>query len=196
MAQFINMHVVDLSKGFAPKKRLGVIHQGDHLANRCGAIVMMGKAPLALGGNCAGTAILQDGSTVPLTGTISDNEAYVELDNACYQVEGTITVHVKWVSGSLETTLISFYGTVEITETGAVIQPSTPIPDLPELLASIEEMQEATAAAEAAATKSVRYDTTQSLTDAQKTTARQNIGAAQISPTDSSGSGTGMLIVY
>ena len=151
MAQFVNMHVVDLTKGSAPKKPLGVIHEGDHLANRCGAIVMMGKAPQALGGNCAGTAILQDGSTVPLTGTISDNEAYVELDNACYQVEGAITVHVKWVSGSLETTLISFYGTVEITATGAVIQPSTPIPDLPQLLASIEEMRAATEDAEDAA---------------------------------------------
>lgn len=38
--------------------------------------------------------------------------------------------------------------------------------------------------------------TAQSKTTAQKTTARQNIGAAQISPTDSSSSGTGMLIVY
>ena len=152
MAQFVNMHVVDLSKGFAPKKPLGVIHEGDHLANRCGAIVMMGKAPLALGGNCSGTAILYDGSTVPLTGTISDNEAYVELDNACYQVEGPIIVHVKWVNVTLETTLISFYGTVEITETGVVIQPSTPIPDIARLLAAIDDMQEATAAAEAATT--------------------------------------------
>lgn len=151
MAQFVNMHVVDLTKGSAPKKPLGVIHEGDHLANRCGAIVMMGKAPLALGGNCSGTAILHDGSTVPLTGTISDNEAYVELDNACYQVEGPITVHVKWVNGTLETTLISFYGTVEITETGVVIQPSTPIPDLPQLMAAIEDMVEATEDAEEAA---------------------------------------------
>lgn len=196
MAQFINIHPVDLSGGTAPKLPLGVIHQGDHLANRCGAAVMLGKEPVQLGGSCAGTAILADGSTVPLTGTIDGNLAYVELDGECYAVEGPISVFVKWVNGSPETTLISFFGTVEITETGVVIQPRVPIPDLPQLLASIEEMQEATAAAEAAAEKSVRYDTAQSLTDAQKSTARQNIGAAHISPTDASGSETGMLIVY
>ncbi len=151
MAQFINIHPVDLSGGAAPKLPLGVIHQGDHLANRCGAAVMLGKEPVQLGGSCAGTAILADGSTVPLTGTIDGNLAYVELDGECYAVEGPISVFVKWVNGTLETTLISFFGTVEITETGAVIQPSTPIPDLPQLLASIEEMRAATEDAEDAA---------------------------------------------
>ena len=196
MAQYINMHPVELNAGSAPVTPLGVIFEGDHKANRCGAIVTQNGAPVALGGQCAGTAILADGSTVPLTGTIDGNQAYVELDSVCYTVEGQISVFVKWVDGTLETTLIAFIGTVKLTETGAVIQPGTPIPDIAQLLAAIEEMQEATAAAEAAAEKSVRYDTTQSLTDAQKTTARQNIGAALISPTDASGSGTGMLIVY
>lgn len=198
MAQFINMHTVELSNGSAPKKPLGVIRQGDHLANRCGAIVLMEGVPYPLDGNCAGTAILNDGSTVPLTGTISGNQAYVELDSACYLVEGAITVHVKWVSGTLETTLISFDGTVEITETSRVNQPSTPIPDLPQLMAKIEDMQEATvdaqeaaAAANAAADKSIRYDTPQSLTDAEKAVARKNIGAMEIEVQE-----TGLLIIF
>ena len=89
----------------------------------------------------------------------------------------------------METTLISFYGTMEITETGNVIQPGTPIPDLPQRLAAIDDMEAATAAANAAASKSVRYDTTQSLTDAEKTTARINIGAAKIYA-----EGTGLMI--
>lgn len=38
--------------------------------------------------------------------------------------------------------------------------------------------------------------TAQSKTTAQKSMARQNIGAAQISPTDSDGASTGMLITY
>ncbi len=151
MAQFINMHEVELTGGCAPKLPLGRTCHGDHKANRCGAIVKQNGAPLSLGGNCAGTAILGDGSTVPLTGTIDGNQAYVELDNACYSVEGPITVHVKWADGALATTLISFFGTVEITETGVVIQPSDPIPDLAQLMTSIEAMQTATAAANAAA---------------------------------------------
>ena len=178
MAQFVNMHTVELTAGSAPKVPLGRTCIGDHLANRCGAFVTMEGITYPLGGNCAGTAILADGSTVPLTGTIAGNQAYVELDNACYQVEGQITVHVKWVYVTLETTLISFYGTVEITETGVVIQPSTPIPDLAQLMAQIAAMQEATAAANAAASKSVRYDTAQNLTDYEKYTGRGNIDAA------------------
>lgn len=190
MAQFINMHTVELTAGSAPKVPLGRTCQGDHKANRCGAFVTQDGITYPLGGNCAGTAILADGSTVPLTGTIAGNQAYVELDNACYQVEGDITVHVKWVSGALETTLISFYGTMEITETGNVIQPGTPIPDLPQLLAAIDDMEAATAAANAAASKSVRYDTTQSLTDAEKAVARKNIDAVKIEVQD-----TGLLII-
>ena len=42
----------------------------------------------------------------------------------------------------------------------------------------------------------VRFDTTQTLTDAQKLQGRRNIGAAKISPTDSGGSDAGMLVVY
>ena len=178
MAQYVNMRPVELNAGSAPVFPLGTIFEGDHKANRCGAMVTQGGAPVALGGQCAGTAILADGSTVPLTGTIDENQAYVELDSECYAVEGTISVFVKWVDGTLETTLIAFVGTVKKTETGSVIQPGDPIPDLAQLMASIAAMQEATAAAEAAATKSVRYDTTQSLTGAQAAQARANIKAA------------------
>lgn len=178
MAQFVNMRTVELTAGSAPNAPLGRACQGDHKANRLGAIVIENGQPVALSGNCAGTAILNDGSTVPLTGVISGNEAYVELDSACYQVEGPITVFVKWINGTLETTLISFFGTLEITETGAMIQPSTPIPDLAQLMAQIEAMQEATAAAIAVVKHSVRYDIGQILTDVDKARARANIGIA------------------
>lgn len=196
MAQFLNMYPVELSGGTAPVISLNRIHQGDHKANRVGAIVLMDGIPYPVGGNCAGTAIRADGSTIPLTGTVEGNLAYVELDSECYQVEGTITVHVKWVSGTLETTLLSAVGIVELTESGNVIQPSTPIPDLPQLMAQITAMQEATAAANAAANKAVRYDTALSLTASEMAKARENISAAQVTATDSAGSDSGFLIEY
>lgn len=178
MAQFNNICKVELNEGAAPVVSLKQIYFGDHKANRVGAFVMQDGIPYPLGGSCGGTAIRADGSTVPLTGTIAGNIASVELDNACYQVEGQITIFVKWASGSLETTLICYVGTVRITETGTVIQPSTPVPDLAQLMASIAAMQEATEAANAAASKAVRYDTAQSLTGAQMAQARENIKAA------------------
>lgn len=42
----------------------------------------------------------------------------------------------------------------------------------------------------------VLYSKAQSLAGAQKAQARENIGAAQVSPTDFNGSGTGMFIEY
>ena len=196
MAQFGQMERVELNNGAAPVVQLKWLAQNNNKAHRVGAIVTQGGEPLTLGGNCSGTAILADGSTVPLTGAVSGNEAYVELNSTCYTVEGTIIVSVTWISGQLQTTLLWAVGTVKITNTGTVIQPGDPIPNLEQLMAQITAMQEATAAANAAATKSVRYDTAQSLTGAQKAQARQNIQAAQVTAVDFSGSSSGMYIEY
>lgn len=150
MAQFINMYPVDLAKGAAPIVTLKQIHQGNHKANRVGAIVTLNGEPLSLGGTCSGTAIRADGNTVPLTGTVSGNQAYVVLDSTCYAVEGVLQVYVSWVNNSEQTTLLVGVGTVHITDTGAIIQPTTPIPNIEQLLAQISVMQEATADAKTA----------------------------------------------
>lgn len=196
MAQFLNIYPVELTAGAAPVVSLKQIYYGDHQANRVGAAVLLDGIPYPLGGNCAGTAILADGSTVPLTGTVAGNQAYLDLDSTCYQVEGQIVVFVKWVSGSLETTLLSAVGTVRITETGSVIQPSTPVPDLAQLMAQITAMQEATAAANAAASKAVRYDTAQALGYDQKLQARRNIQTAYWGDTDVNGDPSGMYMEF
>lgn len=192
MAQFINMVPVELMNGTAPVVSLRHVHQGDHNANRVGAIVTMDGEPYDLDGSCAGTAILADGSTVPLSGTISENEAYIDLDSACYQVEGHLHVFITWVDGNDETTLVEFVGEVQITATGRVIQPSVPVPSLPQLMAAIEEMRDATEAAEAAADKAVRYDADQDLTYSEKIQAIKNIQSALVGDTDANGDPSGM----
>ena len=183
-------------------------YQGNANANRIGAAVTEYGQEKALGGRCAGLCVRADGNCVPLTGVVSGNQAYVVLDGNCYQVPGRITVFVTWVADlsapapqtiedtAEETTLLCVCGNVVETAGGAMLQPVEHLPDYAQLLAAIEDMQEATAAAEAAAAKSVRVDTAQSLTNAEKTQARQNIDAAVISPTDSDGGNTGMLIIY
>lgn len=151
MAQFLNMFPVELEKGQPAIVSLAQMHQGNAKANRVGAIVFQGGQPAALGGSCVGTAIRADGNTVPLIGAISGNEAYVELDANCYAVEGTLKVFVTWVNGTNETTLLEGFGNVQRTSSGAVIQPAEPIPDLNQLLAEIDNMRQATSAANAAA---------------------------------------------
>ena len=71
MAQFVNMYKVDLDNGTAPVIPLKQIYYADVNANRVGAIVYKGGAPVQLGGTCSGSAILADGSTVPITGVVS-----------------------------------------------------------------------------------------------------------------------------
>lgn len=139
MAQFINMHRVELATGVAPVVSLNQVYYGDAQANRAGAIVTLNGQPFALEGQCAGTAILSDGSTVPLTGEVSGNEAYVNLPAACYAVEGPIQIFVRLTNGDVVTTLISFVGTVRLTETETYIDPGDVLPSYAELLQALKD---------------------------------------------------------
>ena len=138
MAQFINMHRVELATGVAPVVSLNQVYFGDAQANRVGAIVTLNGQPIALAGQCAGTAILSDGSTVPLTGEVDGNEAFVRLPAACYAVEGPIQIFVRLTSGDVVTTLISFVGTVRLTETEHYIDPGDVMPSYAELLEALK----------------------------------------------------------
>ena len=152
MAQFLNMYSVDLQKPTGPQPLRQMVCAGDNAANRIGAIVTSDGGTVSLGGSCVGKVVRADGTTVQLSGTISGNQAYVVLDQASCAIVGQIQVAVCWVSGANVTTLVIAYGSVVSTQTGSPVQPSTPIPDLTQLLAEIENMRTATAAANAAAT--------------------------------------------
>lgn len=178
MAQFVNMFEVDLDKRSYPVCLDQTVSEGNVSSNRIGAYVYKDGAAVNLGGFCTGMVMRADGSTVPLAGVIDGNAAYVVLDQPSCAIPGPIQVSLNWVSGNNTTTLLVVYGTVIQTDTRDYVQPGTPIPDINTLLSAIEDMEEATAAAEAAATKSVRYDSAQSLTTDEETTARNNISAA------------------
>jgi hypothetical protein len=151
MAQFVNIFDVDLMKSHAPVRLNQMIASGNHEANRIGANVYDNGQPAALNGQCSGLVLRADGTTVPITGTISGNQAYIVLDQSACEVPGDIQVAVNWVSGDNITTLLVAYGVVIQTDSGAYIQPSEPIPDITELLAEIDNMRTATAAANTAA---------------------------------------------
>lgn len=178
MAQFANMYEVDLNNRSYPVSLVQTVSEGNVYANRIGAYVYKDGAPVNLGGACTGLVMRADGTTVPLTGYVEGNAAYVVLDQPSCAIPGPIQVAVNSVVGENITTLLVAYGTVILTDTRNYVEPGTPIPDITELLAEIDNMREATAEAEAAATKAVRYDETQSLTDAQKGQGRANIDAA------------------
>ena len=155
MAQFVNIYDVDLMKPSAPRQLKQMVCEGDAKGNRVGANVYSDGSPVSLGGQCVGKVVRADGTTVQLTGTVSGNQAYVVLDQASCAIEGPVQVAVCWVSGTNVTTLLVAYGAVINTQTGTAVQPSTPIPDLTQLLAEIDNMRTATAAAEAAADEAI-----------------------------------------
>lgn len=180
MAQFYSIYDVDLqTRSRDSESLLHPIGEGDAYGAIVGARVTNGGVPVDLGGQCVGYVKRGDGSTVPRdVGHIDGNLAWLTLDQECCKIEGPIQVAVLWVSDDIVTTLVIAYGTVVSTKTGNIVQPSTPIPDLTQLLAEIETMRQATAAANAAATKAVRYNEAQTLTAAEQAQARGNIGAA------------------
>ena len=155
MAQFVNMFEIDLQKPTRPQPLRAIVGEGDANGIKIGAYVTDGGSPVSLGGSCVGKVVRADGATVQLTGTISGNSAYVVLDQQSCAIEGQIQVAVCWVNSSNVTTLVIAYGTVVNTQTGTAIQPSTPIPDLTQLLAQISAMETATAAANAAASSAL-----------------------------------------
>ena len=178
MAEFESIYDIELvGRRNDAKALLQPIGEGDAHGMHVGARVTKNGTDVNLGGQCVGKVIRADGATVPLTGSIIQNLAYVTLDQQSCAVPGPIQVAVMWVSGTNVTTLVIAYGAVVNTTSGTIIQPSAPIPDLTQLLAEIEAMRQATAAANAAAEKSVRHDITQNLTPAQMKQARDNIEA-------------------
>ncbi len=252
MAQFINIFKVELNTGAAPVVSLRQMHYADIKANRVGAMVYLDGEPVTLTGTCAGTAILADGSTVPITGgVVTGNTAYINLPAACYSVEGQIKVFVTLTTNGIVTTLLAAMGTVQLTETDTVIDPGEIIPSVNALITAIETAVEsipadytnllasiapnysdltfpiqkgqltwysgtlyiakqniATAENWTAAhwqagpvsdalKRAIVYDSAMDLTDAEKTQARINIGAAQAAPTgDGTGEHDGLLIIY
>ena len=137
MAQFVNIYPVDLQKG-PVEVSLNRMYLEDIKANRVGVTVTYGGAAVTLGGTCSGTAILSNGSTVAISGTISGNQAYIELPSAVYTVDGPVEVFVNLTNGGVTVTLLHGHGTVVQTDTGTVIDPGTIIPSVSALIAAID----------------------------------------------------------
>lgn len=130
---------IDLDGGNLHRSFLNrTIGEGDKLANRFGIRAFRGGTPENIGGNCSGYFIRPDGGTVVITGTVSGNEAYVVLPQACYAYEGNFTLAVKVGNGTDESTLRIVDGVVATTTTDAVVDPGTIIPSVEDLIDAIE----------------------------------------------------------
>ena len=166
---------IELNSGSVHRSWLNhAIGLADSAANRFGVRLFRDGEAVAIGSaTCQGYFRNSQGTNIALTsaGTVSGNVAYVTLPQACYDYEGPFTLAIKIVGGGITGTMRIIDGMVDNTNTSNTVAPTGTVPTYQEVLSVFEQ-------AEAVVEASVRYDTTQSLTDAQKTTARENIEAA------------------
>lgn len=176
-------NTVDLAKPApAVDAPYSLMYPGDENAHVWQITVLNnGEAADLSGGTATGYFLRPDGNTVVIVGTISDNVISVTFDATVYAYVGWVQGGIRWtVSGNTVTLAARLFDIKHPFDSGSYIDPGEAIPSVSELLAAIEDMEEATAAAEAAATKAVRYDSAQSLTSAQKAQALANLGLTAV----------------
>lgn len=145
----INLNGGSLSRSFLNR----TIGSGDTDANRFGVRVYRDGVPVDLSG-CSCQAIFMNaaGVNIALTsyGTVSGNEAYVTLPQACYNVEGQFCLAIKLVKDGVTVTSRIVDGVVCNTGTTGTVAPTESVPTYQEILDVYDEMTAATAAANAA----------------------------------------------
>lgn len=157
--------------------------EADALAHTFKFNVVSDGTPQSLTGHTVVGYFMANGETIVISGSVSGNVATLVLPAACYAHVGGFQLIVRLVSGSTKTSIFWGSGYITNSTTETVIDPGSVVPDLDDVLAMIDEVDAATAAAtaaaddaNAAASKSIRYDTAQSLTTAQQAQAKSNIG--------------------
>ena len=148
----------------------------DQKADHFGVRVFRNGEPVSLTGvSVQGVFMPPEGSPIAITSgnIVSGNVAEVVLPQACYNYDGQFTLAIKLVDSSngVTDTVRIVDGMVDNTHASGTVAPTSAVPTYQEVLSAYEQ-------AITVINKSVRFDTTQSLTDTQKTTARGNIDAA------------------
>lgn len=150
----------------------------DAAADHFGIRVFRNGEPVNLTGvSIQGIFMPPQGSPIAITSgnIVNYNEAEVVLPQVCYNYNGQFTLAIKLVdpSNAVTGTMRIVDGMVDNTHASGTVAPTEAVPGYEEVLATYEQ-------AIAAINKTVRFDTTQSLTDTQKATARSNISAPSV----------------
>lgn len=180
---------IDLQEGERPVRVWpnAIMAPGDGKAHTWEITVLNGGAAASLTGATVTAYFNRNNRTKVLaTGSVSGNVVSVTFPAEAYAITGPMYgIFRVSASGGTVVTLSVIRFMILDGPYSETVDPGSAIPSIDDLLAEIGAMQTATAAANDAATAantaashSVRFDTAQSLTDAQKTQARTNIGAA------------------
>ena len=117
----------DLLKTVEQRYIEGNFFSADNAGNLVGVKCYKDGAEASLSGTVTGYCVLSDGTTVPLTGTRSGNQAYIIMNQTALSVPGLIGVTIQLIDGTTKTTLLSIMANVYQSKTDAVVTPSQQI---------------------------------------------------------------------
>ena len=170
---------IDLESGSIHRSFLKhSIGKGDIKANRFGVRVYRNGEAVTLGSaTCQGFFMAPDGTNLQIQGSsltgVSGNVAYVILPQNCYAVEGQFCLAIKLIDSSagITGTVRIVDGVVDNTGTTGAVSPTSTIPTSTEIIAAYNN-------AVGVIDNAVRFDITQSIAQAGRKRARDNIRAA------------------
>lgn len=185
MANIRIERTVSLDEANRPEFLKGTLYATENQAHTFVIHCTQAGEDVTLSGTVTANFIRPDNETVVMSGSIVDGAAEVDLAQSCYTQTGRFVFTIFVTLDEVKTAVYSLTGNVKQTTTDTIVDPGNVIPDIADIVAEYAAMQQAvtdanTAAdnANAAASHAVRYDTAQTLTDAQKAQARSNIGIA------------------
>lgn len=160
----------------------GVVFSNENKGHKFVISCMRGGELLTLTGTVTARFMRANNTTILIAGNdytgIVDGKAVVTLPQDCYNVPGRFQMAVFLTADGVTSCIYACVGSVQRTQNGELIDSGEAVPSLEELLAQIDACEQATADAQEAASHAVRYTDTQTLTDDQKSVARNNISAA------------------
>lgn len=116
----------------------GYFFSKDSAGHKINVDVFDNGVPVSVGGSVSAEVIRSDGETVPVTGAVSENRAYVILPQAAYAVVGAVQITIKVTEGATIVTIACFVAYVHESDTEITVDPGTIIPSIQALISQIE----------------------------------------------------------
>ena len=148
MAVFTKTFVQDLKSCLEAHITEGLMFSADNESNIINVELYDGGVPATVTGDVVAYAIREDENTVVFSGTLSGNVASATLPQSCFAAPGPLAVLIQIVSGDVKTTVLKAVFTVVASTSGAIIDPGHEIPDIADIIAMLDELEEAVASLE------------------------------------------------
>ena len=116
----------------------GYFFSKDSAGHRINVDVFDNGVPVSVGGSVSAEVVRSDGETVPVTGAVSENRAYVILPQAAYAIVGAVQITIKVTEGTTIVTIACFVAYVHESDTDITVDPGTIIPSIQALISQIE----------------------------------------------------------